>query len=105
MMDIEDVGSIINCHGEPGSKVSSPPASPRCGQLLEIVLGQRLRWMRRKRGLSLKALSSRLGWPVKRISQHERGTRRMHPDELIAYARLYRVRISSFFRDLFAEEP
>ena len=75
-------------------------ASPLWGGPFHVVLGQRLRWMRLRRGLTLKALAARLGWPVKRVSQHERGTKRVHPEELIAYALLYRVRVSSFFRDL-----
>jgi transcriptional regulator with XRE-family HTH domain len=98
VVDVEDIGAVINCHREPGAKISPPPASPYSGQALQVVLGRQLRWTRLKRGLTLKAVASSLGWSVKRISQHEHGTNRIHPDELITYALLYRVRISSFFR-------
>ena len=66
---------------------------------LSIVLGRRLRWLRVERRLSRKHVAERLGVPIENVEGHERGTRRMEPRNLVGYARLFRVRISEFFKD------
>jgi transcriptional regulator with XRE-family HTH domain len=63
------------------------------------MLGRRLRWLRVERGWSRKHVAERLRVPVENVEGHERGTRPMEPRELVAYVRLFRVRISEFFED------
>jgi hypothetical protein len=73
--------------------------TPRTGEPLSIVLGRRLRWLRVERGWSRRTLATRLRAPIEHIEGHERGTRPIEARELVAYARLFRVRISEFFKD------
>jgi transcriptional regulator with XRE-family HTH domain len=80
------------------SAVLQALASP-CEPALSIVLGRRLHGMRLARGLSRAAVARRLGLSLARIKQHEQGTRRVEARELVAYSRLFRVRISAFFCD------
>ena len=77
----------------------SPLRSPSCGDPLSEVLGRRLRWLRVERGSSREQVAERLRVAVEHVQEHERGTRRMEPRELAAYARLLRVRISDFFKE------
>jgi hypothetical protein len=73
-------------------------AVPR-GAPLSVVLGRRLRWLRVERGLRREQVAKRLRVPVEHVEGHERGTRRIEARDLIAYARLFRVRISDFFKE------
>ena len=77
----------------------SPLGWPSCSDPLSEVLGRRLRWLRVERGWSRKQVAERLRVPVEHVQGHERGSRRMEPRELAAYARLLRVRISDFFKE------
>jgi ribosome-binding protein aMBF1 (putative translation factor) len=79
---------------------ASPLRSPGCGHPLSELVGRRLRWLRVERGWSRKEVAERLRMSVEHIEGHERGTRRMEPRDLSAYARLFHVRIIDFFREL-----
>jgi hypothetical protein len=72
---------------------------PRGGAPLSVVLGRRLRWLRVERGLRREQVAERLRVPVEHVEGHERGTRRIEARDLTAYARLFRVRISDFFKE------
>jgi Helix-turn-helix domain len=82
----------------PGVK-ALPPVAPMAAEPLQVVLGRRLRCLRVERGLSCKIVAARLRLPVKLIERHEQGTGRIQPHQLLAYARLFDIRISGFFRD------
>jgi transcriptional regulator with XRE-family HTH domain len=69
------------------------------GEPMLVVLGRRLRWLRVERGWSRRIVATRLGVPVEHVEGHERGSRPIEPRELIAYARLFGIRISEFFKD------
>jgi ribosome-binding protein aMBF1 (putative translation factor) len=97
MLDTRD-GSLSLASQETVNAVSPLP-SPGCGDPLLEVLGRRLRWLRTERGWSRNQVAERLRMPVQHVRGHERGTRRMEPRNLSAYARLFRVRISDFFKD------
>jgi transcriptional regulator with XRE-family HTH domain len=66
---------------------------------MQMILGRRLRWIRIQRGLSRKLVALRLGLPVTLVEQHEQGTARLQPRQVMAYARFYDVRISFLFCD------
>jgi DNA-binding transcriptional regulator YiaG len=74
-------------------------AVPRAGEPVSVVLGRRLRWLRVERGLSRKQVAERLRVPVEHVEGHERGIRRIDPRDLVEYARLFRARISDFFKE------
>jgi hypothetical protein len=74
-------------------------AVPQGCEALSVVLGRRLRRLRVERGLSRKQVAERLLVPVEQVEGHERGTRPIEPADLVAYARLFRVRISAFFKE------
>jgi hypothetical protein len=69
------------------------------GEPLFVVLGRRLRWLRVERGWSRRIVATRLGVSVEHVEGHERGSRPIEPRELIAYAQLFGIRISEFFKD------
>jgi ribosome-binding protein aMBF1 (putative translation factor) len=75
---------------------SWPPAAE---ESLQVVLGRRLRWLRLEHGMSRKALAARLRLTEELIEGYERGTGTIRARQLVAYARLFHLRISSFFRD------
>jgi transcriptional regulator with XRE-family HTH domain len=66
---------------------------------LHVLLARRLRWLRVERGWSRDQVARRLRVPVAHVEGHEHGTRRMEARDLAAYARLFGVRISDFFKD------
>jgi ribosome-binding protein aMBF1 (putative translation factor) len=66
---------------------------------LRRVLGRRLSWLRVERGMSLKTVADRLGLPLELIEGYELGTATIQARQLVAYARLFDVPISSFFQD------
>jgi transcriptional regulator with XRE-family HTH domain len=72
-------------------------ATSPSGELLQAVLGRRLRRLRAARGWSCQLVAARLGIPAKRVAAQEDGLRRFAPADLTAYARLYDIRISTFF--------
>lgn len=73
---------------------------PRKGEEpLDVVLGRRLRRLRVERGLSRGTVAIRLRLPLKDVENYERGTACIEARQLVAYARLFNVRISTFFRD------
>ena len=74
--------------------------SPTCTEPLHVILGQRLQRLRVERGMSRETLAARLRIPVAHVEGHESGTRLIRAHELIAYAKFFGVRVSSFFRDL-----
>jgi transcriptional regulator with XRE-family HTH domain len=76
-----------------------PPGSSTCAEAISVVLGRRLRWLRIQRGWSRAVVATRLGVPVEQVEGHERGTRQIEAHELVAYARIFRIRISDFFKD------
>jgi transcriptional regulator with XRE-family HTH domain len=78
----------------------SPLGAPTCAEPLSVVLGRRLRRLRGERGWSRQTVATRVGLPVRRVGEHERGTRDIEPRELVAYIRLYRVSIGTLFSDL-----
>jgi hypothetical protein len=78
---------------------ATPPPSAAPAEPLQLVLGRRLRWLRVERGLSRKAVAARLRLPVALVERHERGTGQIKAEQLVAYARLFGVRISLFFCD------
>jgi DNA-binding XRE family transcriptional regulator len=94
MLDVPSAGLGLGCQEAPNGV-----PSPICGDPLSVVLGRRLRWLRVERGWSREQVAKRLRVPVAHVEGHERGTRRMEPRDLTAYARLFRVRISDFFKD------
>lgn len=81
------------------ASAASRPAALSSTEPLHVVLGRRLRRLRIERRLSRNEVAKRLRIPVEHVEGHERGTRRMEPRDLTAYARLFRVRISDFFND------
>jgi transcriptional regulator with XRE-family HTH domain len=73
---------------------------PVSGDPLHVVIGQRLKRLRRERGWSREAVASGMSVALNIIEEHERGERRFSPDELVAYAKFYGVPLSFFFRDV-----
>ena len=74
-----------------------PPPAP--DESMQAVLGRRLQWLRVEQGLSRNRVASRLGLPQKLVEQHEKGIARLDPQQVMAYARFYGVRISFLFSD------
>jgi hypothetical protein len=97
-MDAGDIHLIPGCGGA-ADGVPWPLRSPSCGEPLSVVLGRRLRWLRVERGWSRRIVATRLGVPVGHVEGHERGTRQIEARELVAYAQLFRVRLSDFFKE------
>jgi transcriptional regulator with XRE-family HTH domain len=82
-----------------GAVRSRPASSARAEPSLSVVIGRRVRRLRVERGWSRQFVAMRLGLPSKHVEEHERGTKRIEAHELAAYIRLFRIRISTFFRD------
>jgi hypothetical protein len=98
MLDARDDDPSL-AYQETVNAVPSPLRSPIGDDPLSEVLGRRLRWLRVERGWSLKQVAARLCVPLEHVEGHERGTRRMEPRDLVSYARLFRARISDFFKE------
>jgi transcriptional regulator with XRE-family HTH domain len=56
-----------------------------------------LRRLRLERGFDHEGIARRLGVPVEHVRAHERGARPFTVQDLVAYVRLFEVRLSSFF--------
>jgi ribosome-binding protein aMBF1 (putative translation factor) len=72
---------------------------------LDRHLGGRLRSLRIARGVSREEMATMLGMTLQEVQEHERGTRRMAPHQLVEYAELLEVRLSRFFADVSARPP
>jgi transcriptional regulator with XRE-family HTH domain len=72
---------------------------------LDIVIGRRLRAMRKARGLSREMMARRLGLSARRLQKHERGAKRVRPNLFERVAAILGVRISVFFVDRCSGEP
>jgi hypothetical protein len=99
MLDESDISASPSFSA--GTNVIAFPlgSAAACVEPLSVVLGRRLRWLRVERGWSRKHVATRLRIPVNHVEGHERGTRQIKARELAAYARLFRARISDFFKD------
>jgi transcriptional regulator with XRE-family HTH domain len=64
--------------------------------MIDRHVGERLRAIRERQGLSLQALSDRVGIDVARLAAHEAGER-IKPEALYAIARTLNVLIAEFF--------
>jgi transcriptional regulator with XRE-family HTH domain len=90
---------MLDGGGHETALVASRHALLSSTEPLHVGLGRRLRRLRVERGWSREQVAKRLRVPVAHVKGHERGTRRIEPRDLVAYARLFRVRISDFFID------
>jgi hypothetical protein len=97
VLDTGDVRPTPPYHSAAGVSAAEE-AQPAVGAPLNVVLGRRLRRLRVRRGVSRKILSARLRVAVTHVEGHECGTKKIEAHELLAYARFFGVRISSFFR-------
>jgi hypothetical protein len=92
--------------GKPGAAgqdvaetVRSPLHAFGDGDPFSQSLGRRSHWLRVERGWSRSQVAARLRIPVEHVADHERGTRQMEARDLVAYARLFRIRVGDFFRE------
>ena len=90
---------FVQPRSRPPSADALSSVAPMTAEPLQVVLGRRLRWLRVERGLSRKIVAGRLRLSERVIERHEQGIGRIQPHQLVAYARLFEMRISGFFRD------
>jgi DNA-binding XRE family transcriptional regulator len=100
MSDVPNLRSRPLCRPSPAER----PCEPESAKPLQAVLGLQLRRLRNERGLTRKRVAASLNISPRRVEAHERGIRPFAAEELVAYACLFDVRISSFFRDVATEE-
>jgi hypothetical protein len=98
--DLEGAGVFLMPGSHETPDGARGPRSSICAAPSHVSLGRQLRRLRVERGLSRKVVAASLGLSVKRIEGHERGTRKIEARELVAYTRLYQVRLADLFRDL-----
>jgi len=68
--------------------------------LLDALIGKRLRIVRRARGLTQKALAEKLHVRAQQIFKYEKGISRLSASQLILIARLLRVSLEYFLKDV-----
>jgi DNA-binding XRE family transcriptional regulator len=74
------------------------PHPPTPGEPLQTLLGRQLRRLRNERGFSRQLVATRLRVTPADVAAHERGARRFTAEELLAYTRVFNIRISDLFR-------
>lgn len=67
---------------------------------VDVTVGNRVREMRIRKGLSQQALGERVGVSFQQIQKYERGTNRMGSSRLVQIADVLDVPVSSFFDGL-----
>jgi transcriptional regulator with XRE-family HTH domain len=65
----------------------------------DLIIGQQLQRLRIERGFSREAVAQCVGLTTLDVEEHELGRRRVEASDLAAYAELFDVAISEFFRD------
>ncbi len=72
--------------------------TPRCGRrAMAARIGERIRELRKERGLTQRALAERVGVSQQNVSQIEKGDRQPQAEELPRFARALGVPVSSLF--------
>jgi transcriptional regulator with XRE-family HTH domain len=77
----------------------TPRKKPRSGAL-DVVLGQRIRRIRRERGLSQSALAGQVGLTFQQIQKYENGANRVSALTLVKLAEALGVTTASLLDDL-----
>lgn len=72
---------------------------------VDVTVGNRVREMRIRKGLSQQALGDQVGISFQQIQKYERGTNRMGSSRLVQIADVLDVPVSSFFEGLGKAEP
>ena len=67
---------------------------------VDVTVGNRVREMRIRKGLSQQALGEQVGVSFQQIQKYERGTNRMGSSRLVQIADVLDVPVSSFFEGL-----
>lgn len=67
---------------------------------VDVTVGNRVREMRIRKGLSQQALGEKVGVSFQQIQKYERGTNRMGSSRLVQIADVLDVPVSSFFDGL-----
>lgn len=67
---------------------------------VDVTVGNRVREMRIRKGLSQQALGERVGVSFQQIQKYERGTNRMGSSRLVQIADVLDVPVASFFDGL-----
>jgi transcriptional regulator with XRE-family HTH domain len=67
---------------------------------VDVTVGNRVREMRIRKGLSQQSLGEHVGVSFQQIQKYERGTNRMGSSRLVQIANVLEVPVSSFFEGL-----
>jgi transcriptional regulator with XRE-family HTH domain len=77
----------------------TPRKKPKSGAL-DVVLGQRIRRIRRERGLSQSALAAQVGMTFQQVQKYENGANRVSALTLVKVAEALGVNPTSLLEDL-----
>ena len=76
------------------------PIEPLGPDPTDVHVGERLRALRKRAGVSQGHLASTMGITFQQIQKYERGDNRMSASKLLVAARVLGVRVSDFFQGL-----
>ena len=68
--------------------------------LIDVYMGRRMKFRRKRLGLSLRAVAEQLGLSFQQMQEYEKGTDRIKASRLYALAAILDVPISFFFEGL-----
>jgi transcriptional regulator with XRE-family HTH domain len=77
--------------------MDTPNASPKRATDQDRVVGERIKVLRKSKGLSQTALGSAIGVTFQQIQKYENGMNRVGASRLSDIARVLEVRVSSFY--------
>lgn len=82
--------------GDYGQSVPERGAERRS---IDLLIGRRIRCLRRRRGIGQRVLAAHLGLSARGLNDYERGSRRVNPVLLARLATVLRVQLGAFFAD------
>ena len=73
--------------------------------LIDVYMGRRMKFRRKRLGLSLQAVAEQLGLSFQQMQKHEKGTDRIRVNRLYALAAILDVPLTFFFDGLEKDRP
>jgi transcriptional regulator with XRE-family HTH domain len=80
--------------------IKTKRAKPKRPDLIDIHIGQNIRWHRRMRGLSQEHLASNLNVTYQQLQKYELGVNRVSASRLYSLAKALNVAVGDFYRGL-----
>ncbi|ACK85601.1 helix-turn-helix domain-containing protein [Methylorubrum extorquens] len=79
--------------------MDTPSSEPKCATEQDRLVGERIKVLRKSKGISQTALGSALGVTFQQIQKYENGVNRVGASRLSEVARVLEVPVSTFFEE------